>query len=219
MLVRFWGVCVACIFFGLCGAIPAQAAVPVPGITGAFVAFCAKNFGPCRDEIQQEQIVIMASKAWAKSGTDKCWVPDGVDDDVAAKQIIDWLKRHSETATLKTEDGVEAAVRGIWNCQTKIETGVTSMGVPDKTGAFMTFCGVKANYVKCANQMVADDVIIETREPSSTAVPHCSAPKGTSSAAMAKAIYYWLAAHPETYELSTDDGVWTAIDALWPCHK
>ncbi len=216
MHLRFSGVVVACVFLVL--SVSAQAGVHVPGETGAFVKFCARNFKSCREEILQEQIVIMAAKAWANSTSDKCWVPDGVDDDTAARQILGWLKQHGETAMMKTEDGVETAVRGIWNCQTKIETGLTSMGVPDRTGAYMKFCGVAANYAKCANQMVADDVIIATRDPSSTAPAHCTAPKGMDSNTMAKAIYYWLYAHPETYELPTDDGVWTAIDALWPCH-
>jgi hypothetical protein len=190
----------------------AQAAGPVPDRVGAFVTYCATHFADCKSKIIAADVATMATVLIAKKGTQACTIPKGVDENGATKQILAWLGKHKNTDAMKTEDGIQAAVKDLWHCKLQIGDGTVPGGPPAKTGPFVVYCS--AHYTECANEMVAVSVSIMATERSK----HCSPPDAVETKEMTVAALGWLGKHKETYALNTDDGIMAAFDHLWPCH-
>ncbi len=124
----------------------AQNTSKVPKTVGPFVAYCATSFKDCADEIADEQI---AQSLAQEQGQTVCQVPRGVSDDSADHQIVSWLAQHSELATEPTSDGVNAAIKALWNCVAEIPNGQTNNGAPENTAAFLSYCAAGANSSIC----------------------------------------------------------------------
>jgi hypothetical protein len=84
---------------------------------------------------------------------------------------------------------------------------VWAQSIPEKAGAFATYCTpVKES---CSSKIIS--VQFDALA--------CSVPDGITSNEGDKAIVGWLSAHPATVDMSTEDGIKTAIKALWNCQK
>lgn len=205
--------------FGLALIAPAVSyADDVPQTTGAFVQFCSDkaNWPACKsamlsDETATEFIML------TDNNRNECDIPDGIDPGDANAQIVSWLAQNKDYDDAPLHDGMQAAMHGIWNCATKLDTGKTSSGVPDKIGAFMTFCDVKENYNTCADEIVTGDVAVMA---SSLAGPssHCPSPDNTTTDELTAKTLAWLRANPQPDDEDTSNAIIAAHDALWPCH-
>ena len=186
-----------------------------PATVGPFVTFCQTNFPDCFGKITEIQLNALVQDV--QEGTRlSCSVPRGIDPKAGAHAIVDWLGQHSESAGLATADGVTAAIKALWNCQ-EVATGVTSGGVPDKTGRFVAFCKEAKNYASCANKAVEVNMVALAEELMFGSSKHCHAPNGTTTEATYAKVIAWLELHPETYASKTEDGIAAAIDATFPC--
>lgn len=181
--------------------------------TGAFLARCADNFKDCKSEVVKADTAILAEILFGKSEAEKkaCPIPKGVSNEGATKAVVAWLNQHPETHVFSTFDGIQAAIKGVWHCQTEVaeDPAEKSRRVPRNTGEFVSYCG--SHYVPCANKIVVTDV------SHAVSNEHCASPKGIKSEYLAKAVLSWLGQHPETFKLATNDGISEAIDHLWPC--
>ena len=194
------------------------AAADGPKNTGALAALCSSNFSACRTAITDAQFDLTV-EALSDKTKKLCGVPEGISPEQGARAIAGWLAGHPESYGLPTEDGVAAAMKGVWQCAAKINTGLTSSGVPDTTGRFVTFCADKANYVKCANESIEGGLNATAEIIINDSSKHCELPKGIKTPEVYDKVITWLIAHPETYKLETDEGIAVATDAVWPCRK
>jgi hypothetical protein len=145
-------------------------------------------------------------------------VPKGIEHVAGDKAIVGWLLQHSEAAGMSTAVGINAAIKALWNCRASIATGVTSLGVPDMTGAFVKYCAVARNYVRCANQIVEATTDAAAEQTFNGKSQHCRVPNGIDTHHSTAKVLAWLKKHKETYGRSTEDGTASAVDNHWPCH-
>jgi hypothetical protein len=190
----------------------------VPATAGAFAAFCTPLKDACRSKIILVQVTADATTMTNNSSAKSCDVPDGIEAEPADKAIVVWLSAHPETASMTTADGISAAIKGLWQCQAKIATGITSWGVPDNAQAFVAFCKAAKNYVKCANQITQASVNASAQQTFNDKSAHCSAPDGVTPKDATAKVLAWLKKHKEANGLSTEDATASAVDHLWPCH-
>lgn len=153
-------------------------------------------------------------------GKGLCVPPDGISQDQANEKILVWLRQNRGTHAMIVFDGIQAAIKGLWNCETSLGnagTGLDSLGVPETVaqtlGPFLSFCDGDANRVKCANEIVAVDVLAMTGDGS-----HCTAPDSTTGIELSDRVLAWLRANPQPPQTDTTIAVMTAIDTIWPCH-
>src|ERR1035441_8702301 len=78
---------------------------------------------------------------------------------------------------------------------------VRSQGVPAKAGAFASYCTPLKEDCSSKIEVVQFDAL------------ECSVPDGITSNEGDRAIVGWLSAHPATADMSTEDGIKTAIKA------
>ena len=190
----------------------ARAAGAAPDKAGAFVTFCTTHFADCKTTVVESDIATMAGTLFGKTGAKACAIPKGIDATNATKEILAWLAQHKNTAAMKTDDAIRAAVKDLWHCQAQIGDGSVPGGPPAKTGAFVTYCATET--VKCANEMVTATVVVMIPNPPK----HCVPPKEMKAKETATAVLDWLRQHKETYNLDRTDGIIAAFDHLWPCH-
>ncbi len=193
-----------------------RAADDVPAATGAFVAYCDGHLKACQNYIVELQIGSALDPDARASG--ECLVPRGVQDAAAGKAIIGWLGGHPELNGRSTHDGVVAAIKAIWNCQDKVESGVTSLGSPDRTGAFVSFCADPAHRTVCDEEIVAASLSAYIAYQDGKPGQHCTSPDSVETPELASKVIAWLGRHPELNGQPTEDGIAMAIDAIWPCH-
>jgi hypothetical protein len=189
-------------------------AADVPATAGKFAAFCTPLNDACRSKIVGVQMHTSLS---TPSGAD-CEVPDGIEHEEGYKAIVNWLSAHPEAANMSTEDGINAAIKALWNCQKSVATGHTSWGAPDKIGAYVTFCADARNYAICANQVVQASTNAYAAQALNGKSDHCSIPDGVETKEFMAKVLAWLIEHKEVYGQDTGDGITAAIDHIWPCH-
>jgi hypothetical protein len=192
----------------------AWAATDVPSTAGKFAIFCTPLNDACRTKIIG---VEMDSSLSTPPATD-CEVPEGIEHEEGYNAIVSWLSAHPETASMSTEDGINAAIKALWNCQKSIATGHTSWGAPDKIGAFVMFCADAKNYPICANQVVEASTNAYAALALNGKSDHCSIPDGIETKDFTAKILAWLKDHTEVNGQDTGSGIAAAIDHLWPCH-
>jgi len=191
-----------------------RAADDVPATAGKFAAFCTPVNDACRGEIEQAQM----DANFGTPPTTDCEVPEGIEHEEGYNAIIGWLSAHPEAANKSTEDGINAAIKALWNCQKSVATGHTSWGAPDKIGAYVTFCADAKNYTICANQTVEASTNAYAAQVLNGKSDHCSSPDGVETKELTARVLAWLKDHKEVYGQDTGVGITTAIDHLWPCH-
>jgi hypothetical protein len=113
----------------------------LPSSAGDFAAYCTPLKEVCTTELIAVQVGDLMESRLSAHPYPVCSVPKGIEEPVAEKAIVGWLSTHPEMASRKRADGIRAAIKALWNCKESVATGVTSLGVPDKTGAFVAFCG------------------------------------------------------------------------------
>jgi Tfp pilus assembly protein PilW len=192
----------------------AWAAADVPATAQKFAVFCTPLNDACRSKI----IGVQMDSSFSTPPATDCEVPDGIEHEEGYKAIVSWLSAHPETASMSTEDGINAAIKALWNCQKSIATGHTSWGAPDKIGAFVTFCADAKNYVICANQIVEASTNAYAAQALNGKSDHCSAPDGVETKELTVKVLAWLKDHTEVNGQDTGTGITAAIDHLWPCH-
>jgi hypothetical protein len=185
----------------------------VPAKAGAFAAYCTPLKEDCSSKIEDAQVAALAGAA-----SDVCSVPDGITADEGARAIVGWLSAHPANANMSTEDGINAAIKALWNCQKSVATGHTSRGVPDNTGVFVTFCDDATHYVPCANEVVQASVNADMALQVNGKSAHCSSPDKVETKELTDKVLAWLKDHKELYGQKTEDSTAIAIDHLWPCH-
>jgi hypothetical protein len=210
MVLKWLANPIALLALGLSTAV--QAADPVPDRVATFVAYCPTHFADCKSKVIEADVAVMATILFAKKGTQACAIPKGVDESAATKQILAWLGEHNDADAMKTEDGIQAAVKNLWHCKTQIGDGTVPGGPPAKTGPFVAYCA--SHYTQSANEMVAISVSIMATEHSK----HCSPPAGVGTRQMTTAVLAWLGQHKENDARDANDGIAIAFDHLWPCH-
>lgn len=209
---------IAAFAFGLAMVAPAiSRAADVPQATGDFVQFCSDkaNWSACENAMLTDETASEVSML-ANNDRSECVVPDGIEVSDANAQIVSWLAQNKDYDNTPLHEGMQAAMRGLWNCATKLNTGKTSMGAPDKIGAFMSFCTARQNYTICANEIVTGDVSVMA---SALAGPanRCPSPDGTTTEELTAKTLEWLRANPQPDDEDTAQAILTAHDALWPC--
>jgi hypothetical protein len=205
------------LFLTACGLGTARAQ-DVPSTAGAFAAYCTPLKKGCAVKIEAVQIGAMMESSKSAKPTPVCTVPDGIEAEAGHKAIIAWLSAHPATANLSTENGINAAIKALWNCQESVSTGVTSRGVPDKTGAFVAFCDDTKHYAKCANEVVQASINAYFAKEMNGKSEHCSSPDGVETRELTTKVLAWLKDHRDLYGQATPVGTAAAIDHLWPCH-
>lgn len=186
-------------------------AADAPTTTGPFLTFCATNSKDCTAEIDSDQIATTISG-------DGCLIPDGIEYSAGDQQILAWMKAHPDYAGQAVHASIQAAIKGLWNCQAAVNTGMTSLGVPDKAKLFVAYCGDKTHYSKCANEVVGDTAAIYAGNNglNESAKGHCSPPDDLDTKPLTDKILTWMSAHLSDQQ--TELAIWSASDALWPCH-
>ncbi len=179
----------------------------VPAKAGAFASYCTPLKEDCSSKIEVVQFDAL-----------ECSVPDGITSNEGDRAIVGWLSAHPATADMSTEDGIKTAIKALWNCQKSVATGHTSRGVPDKTGAFVTFCGDTKHYVVCANEVVQASINAYAALTMNGKSAHCSSPDNIETKELTDKVLTWLKDHKELYVDNTEDSTANAIDHLWPCH-
>jgi hypothetical protein len=192
-----------------------SAAAKAPDRVGPFLKYCAKNHDGCSISLSADEIATNLS---GNSG--ECDIPRGIQTRAGNAQVLDWLKAHPETHALLLHDGMQAAMKSIWNCATAVKTGMTSIGAPDTVGPFLVFCEDKHHYAKCANEILGDNMAVYagTQGMNDSAKGHCPSPDGITTQELASKVIGWFRTHPEMNDQDTEVAVWAAGDALWPCH-
>lgn len=190
-------------------------ATDAPDQVGPFLEYCVGNHNGCMSALITDEI---ATEVGADSG--ECDVPRGIETGAGNAQIVDWLTAHPETHSMTLHDGMQAAMRAIWDCAAAVKTGMTSMGAPDKAGPFLAFCADKKHYAKCANEIVGDNLAVYagTQGLNDSATGHCPSPDNIETPELTEKILGWLREHPELNDEDTEAAIWAAGDALWPCH-
>lgn len=88
--------------------------------------------------------------------------------------------------------------------------------VPDKAGAFVTFCAT--HFADCKNTVVESDIAIMAGMLfAKTGAKNCAIPKGIDSNNATKEILAWLAKHKNAAAMKTDDAIQAAVKDLWHC--
>jgi hypothetical protein len=195
----------------------AQGTSNVPKTVGPFVAYCATNFNDCTGEIASDQAILSLTQEQDKT---VCLVPRGVTDDSADRQILNWLAQHNELAASSTSDGVEAAIRAIWNCVTEIPNGQTYNGAPENTASFLSYCADSAHDAVCAD--VIDTASLRAYAASlgfkNGEQGHCSIPDAVKSQDALMQVMGWLKGRSDMLDRDIEDVAPYAIDGVWPCH-
>jgi hypothetical protein len=111
----------------------AQEAAKAPETVGPFIAYCRTDFTGCSSKIAEGELEQTMDDLTHKTNK-ACVIPTGVMRKQGVADIVNWLAKHPETASMSVLDGAKAAARGLWNCETKVKTGITSGGAPDATG-------------------------------------------------------------------------------------
>jgi hypothetical protein len=188
----------------------AASAADAPQTTGPFLTFCATNSKDCVSALQVDQIATTITG-------DGCLIPHGIEYNTGDQQILAWMKAHPENSDQTVHASIQAAIKSLWNCQESVNTGMTSLGVPDKATLFVAYCDDKTHYNKCANEVVGDTVAIYAGNQglNNSAKGHCS-PPDMDTKPLTDKVMTWLRAHPS--DLDTERAIWSASDALWPCH-
>jgi hypothetical protein len=202
-------------FAALLFAPQAMSAAKAPDQVGPFLKFCVKHHQDCMTSLVVDEIATNLSE---NSG--QCDVPRGIETNAGNAQVLDWLKAHPESHSLPLHDGMQAAMKSIWNCAAAVKTGMTSMGTPDTIGPFLAFCEDKHHYTKCANEIVGDNMAVYagTQGLNDSAKGHCPSPDGIDTPELTRKILGWLRQHPELNDQDTETSIWAAGDGLWPCH-
>lgn len=195
----------------------AQNTSKVPKTVGPFVAYCATSFKDCADEIADEQI---AQSLAQEQGQTVCQVPRGVSDDSADHQIVSWLAQHSELATEPTSDGVNAAIKALWNCVAEIPNGQTNNGAPENTAAFLSYCAAGANSSICTKviSIASLRAFAASLGFDNGAQGHCPIPDSVKAENALTQVTGWLAGRGDMLGRDIEDTAPFAIDNLWPCH-
>ena len=178
-----------------------------PAKAGAFAAYCTPLKEACSSKIVLAQFDAL-----------DCSVPDGITSNEGDRAIVGWLSAHPGAAGMSTVDGINAAIKALWNCQKSVATGHTSRGAPDKTGAFVAFCDDTRHYVVCANEVVQASINAYAALTMNGKSAHCSSPDSVETKELTDKVLIWLKDHKELYVQNTEDSTATAIDHLWPCH-
>lgn len=205
----------AIVFATLLFAPQAMSAAKAPDQVGPFLKYCARNHSGCMTSLISDEIATDFG-----GNSDECDIPQGIETDAGNAQVIDWLRAHPETHSLPLHDGLQAAMRGIWDCAKAVKTGMTSMGTPDTVGPFLAYCEDKHHYTKCANEIVADNLAVYagTQGLNDSAKGHCPSPDNMTTRELTGKILDWFRTHPDLNDQDTETAVWAAGDALWPCH-
>lgn len=196
-------------------------AAKVPAKTGEFVNYCKarKHHDDCFTEMMADEVSTSLS-ANLNGDRGECQLPRGISGIKGNEEILAWLARHNDYDAAPLHDGIQAAIKGLWNCAETLHNGKTSSGAPDKAGAFLAFCGGARNYNICADEIVSDDMKAYAGAAGLNPgyAGHCSAPKGVETKEMTGKVLAWLRANPQQPDGDTEAAVMTAIDSLWPCH-
>lgn len=190
----------------------------VPAKAGAFATYCTPMKEDCSNKITEVQSVALVQASVSPQATGVCSVPDGITSNEGDRAIVGWLSAHPATAGMNTGDGINTAIKALWNCQKSVATGHTSRGAPDKTGAFVAFCGDTRNYKVCANEVVQASVNAYMALQINGKSVHCSSPDSVETKELTEKVLAWLKDHKELYGQNTEDSTSNAIDHLWPCH-
>jgi hypothetical protein len=189
----------------------AASAADAPQTTGPFLTFCATNSKDCLSAVQVDQIATTITG-------DGCLIPHGIEYNAGDQQIVAWMRAHPASADQSVHASIQAAIKGLWNCQDAVNTGMTSLGVPDKAALFVAYCDDKSHYNKCATEVVGDTFAIYAGNQgmNESAKGHCSPHDDIVTKPLTDKVMTWLRAHPSDQD--TERAIWSASDALWPCH-
>jgi len=111
----------------------AQEAAKAPETVGPFIAYCRTDFTGCSSKIAEGELEQTMDDLTNKTNK-ACVIPTGVMRKQGVADILNWLAKHPETASMSVLDGAKAAAKGLWNCETKVKTGITPGVVSDTTG-------------------------------------------------------------------------------------
>ena len=111
----------------------AQEAGKAPDTVGPFLEYCRTDFTGCASKIAEGELEQTMDDLTNKTNK-ACVIPTGVIRKQGVADIVNWLAKHPETASMSVLNGAKAAAKGLWNCETKVKTGITPGGVSDTTG-------------------------------------------------------------------------------------
>jgi hypothetical protein len=111
----------------------AQEPAKAPDTVGPFIAYCRTDFTGCSSKIAEGELE-QTMDDFTKRTNKACVIPAGVVRKQGVADIVDWLAKHPETASMSVLDGAKAAAKGLWNCETKVKIGNAPGEVSDTTG-------------------------------------------------------------------------------------
>lgn len=181
-----------------------------PDQTGAFVNYCAdkRNLKECRGKM-----MMIEFREEVGSNPGLCTVPEGISSQKANERILQWLGSHRAYDDKPLHDGMQAAMRDLWQCATKLNSGATLSKAPDTTEEFLAFCSVKENAEKCAAEIETDyGVAVLDRKGG------CNVPAGITPRELMDKTLQWLQTHQQPAGERTETAVIAAMAGVWPCH-
>jgi hypothetical protein len=93
-------------------------------------------------------------------------------------------------------------------------------GVPDTTGAFVTFCKLKANQDECVETIVLAQVLISVNTKMAVMYNYCPPMDLAGNGYyLAPSILKWLGDHAELRSVPTQKAIGQAWGARYPCNK
>ena len=104
-----------------------------PDTVGPFLEYCRTDFTGCASKIAEGELEQTMDDLTNKTNK-ACVIPTGVIRKQGVADIVNWLAKHPETASMSVLNGAKAAAKGLWNCETKVKTGITPGVVSDTTG-------------------------------------------------------------------------------------
>jgi hypothetical protein len=93
------------------------------------------------------------------------------------------------------------------------DEGPINPGVPPKTGAFLAYC--KAGNKGCVDEVA--DISFAMLVTNATKKEWCPGEETNDVNLLTHKVVEWLAAHSETVDKATDDGIKMALVQLYPC--
>ncbi len=94
--------------------------------------------------------------------------------------------------------------------------GQAANPVPEKAGAFVTYCA--EHFADCKSTVVdADVAVLSTKLFAKKGAQPCALPKGIGNDTATKEILAWLGNHKDVHAMATEDGIQAAVKALWHC--
>ena len=129
------------------------------------------------------------------------------------KSIVEWRRRSARTWFVAPEWA--ALLIGCTAVFVSTEARAADP-VPDKAGAFATYC--TSHFADCKEKILETDIAVMAKRMFANAADQsCIIPKGIDRDSATRGIVDWLSKHRNVDAMNTGDGIQAAVRDLWHC--